>query len=75
MITVITPTYNRAQYLGQAVDSVMAQTYTDWELLVVDDNKPDSEARKATAEVMSHYHDPRIHYIQNEKKSRRCCCA
>ena len=67
MITVITPTYNRAQYLGQAVDSVLAQTYTDWELLVVDDNKPDSEARKATDEVMAHYTDPRIHYIQNEK--------
>ena len=67
MITVITPTYNRAQYLNHAVDSVIAQTYTDWELLVVDDNKPDSEARKATAEVMSHYCDPRIHYIQNEK--------
>lgn len=67
MITVITPTYNRAQYLSQAVDSVIAQTYTDWELLVVDDNKPDSEARKATAEVMSHFSDPRIHYIQNEK--------
>lgn len=67
MITVITPTYNRAQYLGQAIDSVLAQTYTDWELLVVDDNKPDSDARKATAEVMTHYSDPRIHYIQNEK--------
>lgn len=67
MITVITPTYNRAQYLSQAVDSVMAQTYTDWELLVVDDNKPDSEARKATTEVMSHYSDPRIHYIQNKR--------
>lgn len=67
MISVITPTYNRAQYLSQAVDSVIAQTYTDWELLVVDDNKPDSEARRATAEVMSHYSDSRIHYIQNER--------
>ena len=67
MITVVTPTYNRAQYLGQAVDSVLSQTYTNWELLVVDDNKPDSDARNTTAEVMSHYTDPRIHYIQNEK--------
>lgn len=67
MITVITPTYNRAEYLKTAVDSVLAQTYQDWELLVVDDNKPDSYARKATVEVMSHYSDPRIHYIQNEK--------
>lgn len=66
MITVITPTYNRAEYLKTAVDSVLAQTYSDWELLVVDDNKLDSEARKATAEVMLHYTDPRIRYIQNE---------
>lgn len=67
MITVITPTYNRAEYLSAAVSSVINQSYTDWELLVIDDNKPESEARKATAEVISQYCDPRIHYIQNEK--------
>ena len=67
MITVITPTYNRAEYLRTAIDSVLSQTYLDWELLVVDDNKPDSDAWKATAEVMSHYTDPRIRYIRNEK--------
>ena len=67
MISVITPTYNRADYIKTAVDSVISQTYTDWELLVIDDNKPESEARKATAAVMSQYTDPRIHYIQNEK--------
>ena len=66
MITVITPTYNRAQYLANAIDSVLAQTYTDWELLVIDDNKTESDARKATSEVMSRYSDPRIRYIQNE---------
>lgn len=67
MITVITPTYNRDEYLSTAVDSVLNQSYTDWELLVIDDNKPESESRKTTAEVMSKYTDPRIHYIQNEK--------
>lgn len=67
MITVITPTYNRDEYLSTAVDSVLNQSYTDWELLVIDDNKPETESRKATAEVMSKYTDPRIHYIQNEK--------
>ena len=34
MISVITPTYNRVDYLGNAIDSVLAQTYNDWELLV-----------------------------------------
>lgn len=67
IVTVITPTYNRAEYLCQAVESVLHQTLTDWELIVIDDNKPDSTARKMTVEVMSQYKDPRIHYIQNEK--------
>ncbi len=67
MITIITPTYKRAEYLSTAVDSVLAQTVTDWELLVIDDNIPDSEARKATTAVMSRYTDPRVHYIKNEK--------
>lgn len=67
MISVITPTYNRAEYLGNAIDSVLGQTFEDLELIVVDDNKPDSEARKATEAVISKYTDPRIRYIQNPK--------
>lgn len=67
MISVITPTYNRAEYLGKAIGSVLGQTYQDLELIIVDDNKPDSEARKATEAVISKYTDPRIRYIQNPK--------
>lgn len=66
MITVITPTYNRAEYLANAIDSVLKQSYPDWEQLVIDDNKPDSVARKATEEVMARYTDSRIHYIKND---------
>ncbi len=65
MITVITPTYNRAKYLGNAIDSVLSQTYTDFELIVVDDNKMGSDARKKTEEIMHKYHDPRIKYLRN----------
>jgi glycosyltransferase involved in cell wall biosynthesis len=65
MITVVTPTYNRAEYLGNAIESVQAQTYKDFELLVVDDNKPESDARKDTEAVMAKYSDPRIRYIKN----------
>lgn len=67
MITVITPTYNRAEYLGNAIDSVLMQTYKGFELLVVDDNKPESDARKATEAVVARYDDPRIRYIKNSR--------
>ncbi|MBE6247744.1 MAG: glycosyltransferase family 2 protein [Prevotella sp.] len=66
MITVITPTYKRHQYLKNAVDSVLAQTYREFELIVVDDNPMGSEERKLTEEVMDGIKDPRVMYIQNE---------
>lgn len=41
MISVIVPIYNAERYLGQCIDSIVAQTYTDWELLLVDDGSTD----------------------------------
>lgn len=67
MITVITPTYKRHQYLKNAIESVLAQTYTDFEYIIVDDNPSDSEERKLTEEVMRGFTDARIHYVQNKK--------
>jgi glycosyltransferase involved in cell wall biosynthesis len=67
MITIITPTYKRHQYLKNAIDSVLAQTYADFEQIVVDDNPADSEERKLTEEVMKQVTDPRVRYVQNEK--------
>jgi glycosyltransferase involved in cell wall biosynthesis len=49
-ISVIIPTYNRAAYLDEAIQSVLAQTFEDWELIVVDDGSTD-----ATAEVAAKY--------------------
>lgn len=66
MITVITPTYKRSQYLKNAIDSVLSQTYTDFELIVVDDNPADSVERSLTEEVMKGCNDPRVIYIQNK---------
>jgi hypothetical protein len=48
--TVIVPTYNQAQYLGQALDSLLAQTDPDWEAMVVNDGSTDS-----TGEVIDAY--------------------
>ena len=67
MVSIITPTYNRAKYLKRAVDSVLTQTYLDLELIIVDDNPQGSDARADTEKIISMYNDPRLRYIQNEK--------
>ncbi|MBC7981700.1 glycosyltransferase [Candidatus Parcubacteria bacterium] len=55
-------TYNRAHFIQQAVDSVLSQTFQDWELLILDDCSTDN-----TVEVISPYlTDPRIKHIKNE---------
>ena len=59
VVSVIIPTYNRARYLREAVESVLAQTYTDWELIVVDDGSTD-ETRRVVQSYVSR--DPRVFY-------------
>lgn len=59
-VSVIIPTYNRAEYVTQAIDSVLAQTYPDYEIIVVDDGSTDN-----TKEVLLPYMD-RIRYIYQE---------
>lgn len=61
-ISVIIPTYNRAHYVSQAIDSVLAQTFTDYEILVIDDGSIDN-----TKEVLQSYLD-KITYIYQENK-------
>jgi len=56
-VTVIIPTYNCARYIGEAVDSVLAQTYPVHEILVVDDGSTDN-----TRDVLSKYREP-VRYI------------
>ena len=43
-VSVITPAYKAARYIGQAIESVQAQTLTDWEMIIVDDASPDETA-------------------------------
>ncbi len=58
VVSVIMNVRNGAPTLPQAIDSVLAQTFDDWELIVWDDHSAD-----ASAEVVSRYRDPRIHYF------------
>ncbi len=59
LVSIIIPTYNRAHLIGETLDSVLAQTYTNWECIVVDDGSTD-----ATDELMAKYcaKDARIRY-------------
>ena len=59
-ISVIIPTYRRAEFLGRAVKSVLSQDYPDIEVIVADDNGPDSPDRKAALKALSGIGDPRI---------------
>lgn len=60
-VTVIIPTYNRAAYLRHAMASVVAQTFTDWEILVVDNASQDN-----TREVVEEFKEKPIQYIRHE---------
>jgi glycosyltransferase involved in cell wall biosynthesis len=62
-VSVIMPTYNRAWIIRQAIDSVLAQTFTDWELLIADDGSTDD-----TKSVVESYKNPKIRYFPGEHK-------
>lgn len=62
------PTHNRPHFLGRTIDSLLAQTYRDTEIVVVDDNAPDSPSRADTQALMKEYEKyDNVIYIQNEK--------
>ncbi|MDJ0514948.1 MAG: glycosyltransferase family 2 protein [Trichodesmium sp. MO_231.B1] len=65
-VSVCIPTYNRANLLPYAVNSVLNQTYNDFELIITDDGSKDN-----TAEVVSKWNDSRIRYIQHPQNIGR----
>ena len=64
LISIIMPSYNCEDYITQAIGSILAQTYTNWELIVVDDCSSDR-----TPDVIKSFGDERIRFFCNEKNS------
>lgn len=61
LVTVVMPAYNAAPWIGDAIDSVLAQTLPDWELIVVNDGSTDG-----TEDIVRKYDDPRIRLISQQ---------
>lgn len=59
-ISIATITKDRAFFIAAAIESVLQQTFSDWELIILDDNSKDN-----TEEIVKKYTDPRIIYVKN----------
>ncbi|MDY3846132.1 MAG: glycosyltransferase [Eubacteriales bacterium] len=64
LVSIIMPSYNTGRFIRESIDSVINQTYKNWELLIVDDCSTDD-----TDEAVSSFDDARIRYLKNEKNS------
>ncbi len=66
LVSVITPAYNAERFIAETIESVLHQTYSNWEMIIVDDASTDR-----TAEIVQSYveRDPRIKYFRLEKNS------
>ncbi len=65
-VSVIIPTHNRAALLPRAVNSVLSQTFQDYEIIIVDDCSPDN-----TQDVIAAFSDPRVRSIRHETNRRQ----
>lgn len=61
-VTVVILVYNRGQYIAEAINSVLAQSFTNFELLLIDDGSRDNSVK-----IMQSYTDPRMRMVRNEQ--------
>lgn len=64
LVSIIMPSWNTGRYIAESIESVIGQTYKNWELIIVDDCSTDD-----TDEVVSTFDDKRIIYIKNTNNS------
>lgn len=67
LVSVVIPTYNRADYIGETIESVLQQTYPNIEVIVVDDGSTDD-----TREVVRRF-EPQVRYVWQENAERGAC--
>ena len=64
LVSIIMPSWNTGRFIGESIQSVLNQTYRNWELIIVDDCSTDN-----TDEVVASFQDERIRYFHNEHNS------
>jgi glycosyltransferase involved in cell wall biosynthesis len=64
LVSIVLPTYNGSRYIQQSIDSCLNQTYSNIELIIVDDGSTD-----CTEQIINSYTDNRIRYIQHQKNA------
>jgi len=63
LVSIITATYNHEEYVGACIESVLRQTYENWEQIIIDDGSTDR-----TAEIVRRYRDGRIKYVCQQNR-------
>ena len=64
LFSVIIPTFDREKEVTRAIDSVLSQAFTDFEIIVVDDGSTDN----TEASIQFYFSKPRFHYVKQENK-------
>ena len=64
LVSIIMPSWNTGKFIGESIQSVLNQTYKNWELIIVDDCSTDN-----TDEIVASFNDERIRYFRNDKNS------
>lgn len=65
LVSVVMPVHNGALYVAEAIDSILNQTFTDFEFIIINDGSTDT-----TESVIRRFNDERISYFKNEKKQQ-----
>src|SRR2546421_2122662 len=73
LVSVVTAFFNAQSFIAEAVESVIAQTYHDWELLLFDDGSGDESS--STARRYSEQYPAKIHYLEHFNHQNRGVCV